>query len=267
MKKSLKIKNQNLIINEASNYLRKNKEKYHLIVTSPPYFDIKDYGIEKQIGYGQTYQDFIGDLIYIFNLCSLRLYPGCKMCINVGDQFKRATKTEDFYLISIMSDIIRELSKTMFYQGNIIWRKFTNQRTSGGCKWMGSIYYPRDGVVSSENEYILIFKKAGKSPKVSQEQKENSKLSYEERKLWFRSIWEGIKGVSQKYLASFPVESPERLIKMFSYSGETIFDPFVGSGTTLIAAEKLGRKGVGIDVDSERLLEFKERMAIFNGII
>ena len=114
---------------------------------------------------------------------------------------------------------------------------------------MGSIYYPRDGYVTYEHEFILLFRKAGKARRPPAESREKSRLSKIQRSEWFRGIWEIHPARQDDHPAMFPLELPERLIRMFSYFGETVIDPFVGSGTTLEAARKAGRCGIGIELN------------------
>ncbi|AVQ13315.1 Methyltransferase [Leptospira santarosai] len=225
-----------------------------LIVTSPPYWNIKDYENSLQIGYGQSYYDYIQSLENIWSESKRLLSSGCKLVINVGDQFIRASENNGIYeILPIHSDIIKSCQKLGFtFLGNIIWNKITNTKTTGGCSWMGSIYYPRDGYITYEHEYILIFKKPGKSPKVTNEQKELSRLPKEFRSKWFRGIWSDLKGELQNdHKAKFPLELPERIIRMFTYAGETVLDPFMGSGTTAEAAELSFRNSIGVELNAE----------------
>ncbi len=225
-----------------------------LIVTSPPYWNIKDYGIEGQIGYDQTYLEYIESLKAVWLECKRALFPGCKLVVNIGDQFLRSKDNNGIYEIKpIHADIIQSCLGLGFrFLGNIIWRKITTTNTTGGCSWMGSIYYPRDGYVTYEHEYILIFRKDGKGPRPTKEAKELSRLSKENRSKWFRGIWDDLPPARQEeHCAMFPEELPARIIQMFSFAGDTVLDPFVGSGTTMAAAEKWNRNSIGIEINPE----------------
>jgi site-specific DNA-methyltransferase (adenine-specific) len=137
----------------------------------------------------------------------------------------------------------------MDYMGAIIWQKTTTMNTSGGGAVMGSFPYPRNGILKLDYEFILIFKKLGNAPKPTAEQKKNSILTKAEWNEYFSSHW-NFNGVKQnEHIAMFPEELPKRLIKMFSFEGETVFDPFLGSGTTSLAAMKLKRNSVGYEIN------------------
>lgn len=230
------------------------KKSIQLVVTSPPYWNIKDYDNDRQIGYNQSYKEYLNDLSGIWSECHKILSPGCKLVINIGDQFIRAKDNNGVYeIIPIHKDIIECCQKLGFiFLGNIIWQKISTTKTTGGCCWMGSIYYPRDGYVTYEHEYIMLFKKAGKAPNASKEMKELSKLPEEYRSKWFRGIWNDLMPTRQKdHCAMFPVELPERLIRMFTFANETVLDPFTGSGTTMQAAQKWNRNSIGIELNPE----------------
>jgi modification methylase len=243
-----------LIIGDARNALREvEKSSIQLIVTSPPYWSIKDYEHSRQIGVNQSYDEYIHSLADVWKECARTLSPGCKIVINVGDQFVRGRDNDGLYEIKpIHTDIIQSMVRLNFvFLGNIIWRKITTTKTTGGGSWMGSIYYPRDGYVTYEHEYIMIFKKLGKSPKPTPEMKAESRLPKEFRSKWFRGVWSDVPPARQRdHVAMFPIELPERLIRMFSFSGETVLDPFVGSGTTMEAAQRWGRHSIGIELNS-----------------
>jgi site-specific DNA-methyltransferase (adenine-specific) len=144
--------------------------------------------------------------------------------------------------------------------GQIIWRKVSTTHTSGGGQWMGSTYYPRDGQITYEHEYILLLRKPGTGPPPTAAQKERSRLRKEDRSRWFRGVWDDLPPARQKsHVAMFPVELARRLILMYSFHGETILDPFAGSGSALAAAEQEGRNSVGYEInpDFERLIRGK----------
>ena len=247
-----------------SRALNKIEDKsVQLIITSPPYWQLKDYGSNNQIGFNNSYEEYINNLNLVWMECERILSEGCRLCINIGDQFARSVYYGRYKVVPIRTEIIRfcETLK-MDYMGTIIWQKATTMNTSGGGAIMGSFPYPRNGILKIDYEFILIFKKLGNSPKPTLEQKENSIMTKEEWNQYFSSHW-NFSGVKQsEHIAMFPEELPKRLIKMFSFSGETIFDPFLGSGTTTLAAKNLGRNSIGYEINKEFESIIKEKLNI-----
>lgn len=239
------------IIFGDSRSLNKIQDKsVQLIITSPPYWQLKDYGTEDQIGFNDSYEEYINNLNLVWQECNRVLSDGCRMCINIGDQFARSVYYGRYKVIPIRTEIIRFCeSLGMDYMGAIIWQKTTTMNTSGGGAIMGSFPYPRNGILKMDYEFILLFKKQGNAPKPSKDQKERSIITKEEWSQLFSSHWH-FSGVKQcEHIAMFPEELPRRLIKMFSFVGETVFDPFVGSGTTSLAALHLGRNSIGYEIN------------------
>lgn len=196
----------------------------------------------------------------VWKECYRVLSDGCRLCINIGDQFARSVYYGRYKVIPIRTEIIRFCETLgMDYMGAIIWQKTTTMNTSGGAV-MGSFPYPRNGILKLDYEFILIFKKLGNAPKPSKEQKQNSILTKEEWNQYFSSHW-NFNGVKQlEHIAMFPEELPKRLIKMFSFVGETIFDPFAGSGTTSLAALHLGRNSIGYEINQDFIQVIRDKL-------
>lgn len=224
----------------------------HLVVTSPPYWQLKDYGSANQIGFDDSYEDYINNLNRVWMECHRVLHDGCRLCINIGDQFARSVYYGRYKVIPIRTEITRFCETIGFdFMGSIIWQKVTTCNTTGGATVMGSFPYPRNGVVKIDYEFILLFKKHGEAPRPSVEAKEKSRLTTEEWNSYFSGHWNFPGEKQDGHLAMFPEELPRRLIKMFSFSGESVLDPFLGSGTTSLAARNLGRNSIGYEANAE----------------
>ncbi len=234
----------------------------HLIVTSPPYWQLKDYGSPEQIGFDDTYEDYINNLNLVWQECERVLHPGCRLCINIGDQFARSVYYGRYKVIPIRTEIIRFCETIgIDFMGSIIWQKVTTCNTTGGAVIMGSYPHPRNGIVKIDYEFILLFKKPGKAPKVDRAIKEASALTNEQWNTYFNGHWNFPGEKQNGHLAMFPLELPERLIRMFSFVGETVLDPFLGSGTTAQAAMKLGRDSIGYEINGDFRPLIESRLA------
>lgn len=238
-------------------------ESVHLVITSPPYWQLKDYGNGNQIGFNDSYEEYINNLNLVWNEAHRVLFKGCRLCVNIGDQFARSVYYGRYKIIPIRSEIIKFCETIGFdYMGAIIWQKVTTCNTTGGATVMGSYLYPRNGIVKIDYEFILLFKKLGKSPNPSKENKMKSKLTKEEWEDYFSGHWNFPGEKQNGHLAMFPEVLPKRLIKMFSFVGDTVLDPFLGSGTTSIAARNLGRNSIGYEINGEYLPVIKEKVGI-----
>jgi DNA modification methylase len=225
-----------------------------LVVTSPPYWHIKDYGVPGQIGYGQSLHEYLQDLYRTWRECFRVLREAARLCINIGDQFARAAVYGRYKVIPLHAEFIQQCEHLGFdFLGSIIWQKKTTMNPTGGATVMGSYPYPPNGIVEIDYEFILIFKKPGKSKKVSKEIKAASRLTKEEWKEYFAGHWHFGGARQAGHEAMFPQELPRRLIRMFSFQGDTVLDPFVGSGTTVKVALELGRNAVGYEINRDFL--------------
>ncbi|MBI4379116.1 MAG: thermonuclease family protein [Nitrospinae bacterium] len=236
-------------------------ESIHLIITSPPYWQLKDYGNGSQIGFNDSYEDYINNLNLVWKECYRFLHKGCRLCVNIGDQFARSVYYGRYKVIPIREEIIKFCETIGFdYMGAIIWQKVTTCNTTGGATIMGSYPYPRNGIIKLDYEFILIFKKPGEPPKINREVKEKSKLTTEEWNEYFYGHWNFSGERQDKHLAMFPEELPKRLIKMFSFVGDTVLDPFLGSGTTCLAAKNLNRNSTGYEINNDFLPAIREKI-------
>lgn len=235
----------------------------HLVITSPPYWQLKDYGTAKQIGFHESYENYINNLNLVWKECYRVLHPGCRLCINIGDQFARSVYYGRYKVIPIRTEIIKFCETLGFdYMGAVIWQKVTTCNTTGGATIMGSFPYPRNGILKLDYEFILLFKKQGIPPKPTKEQKELSAMTKDEWNTYFSGHWYFAGAKQDGHIAMFPEELPVRLIKMFAFAGDTVLDPFLGSGTTSLAARNLGRNSVGYEINPDFIPIVKDKLNI-----
>ena len=252
-----------IIIGDSRHMREVPDESVHLIITSPPYWQLKDYGDEKQIGFHDSYERYINNLNLVWNECHRVLHKGCRLCVNIGDQFARSVYYGRYKIIPIRTEIIKFCESAGFdYMGAIIWQKVTTCHTTGGATVMGSFPYPRNGILKLDYEFILIFRKYGRQPKVTKQVKEQSKLTKDEWNQYFTGHWNFPGAKQDKHLAMFPEELPRRLIKMFSFVGDTVVDPFLGSGTTSLAARCLCRSSIGYEINENFLPIIEQKLGL-----
>lgn len=233
----------------------------HLAITSPPYWQLKDYGTDDQIGFHDSYENYINNLNLVWKECYRTLHHGCRLCVNIGDQFARAVYYGRYKVIPIREEIIKFCENIGFdYMGAIIWQKVTTSNTTGGGVQMGSYPYPRNGILKLDYEFILVFKKLGDAPKPTKENKELSKMTAEEWNTFFAGHWNFTGARQDNHIAMFPEELPRRLIKMFAFVGDTVLDPFAGSGTTNLAAKNIGRNSIGYEINPEFIPIIKQKL-------
>ncbi len=265
----MSFKTKHKIINGDSRRMAELEDKsVDLVITSPPYWQLKDYGIENQIGYNDSYEEYINNLNLVWKESYRVLNNGCRLCVNIGDQFARAVYYGRYKVIPIRTEIIKFCEAIGFdYMGAIIWQKKTTTNTTGGASLMGSYPTPRNGILSIDYEFILLFKKLGIPKRPSKEIKELSKMTKEEWKTYFDGHWNFGGARQDGHIAMFPEELPKRLIKMFSFVGDTVLDPFLGSGTTSLTAKKLNRNSVGYEMNPAFIPYIERKLEINQGDI
>ena len=257
-----------IIIGDSRKMVEVDDNSIDLIVTSPPYWHIKDYGASGQIGYGQNLHKYLKNLYSVWKECYRTLKPGRRLCINIGDQFARSIIYGRYKIIPLHAEFIAQCEDIGFdYMGSIIWQKKTTMNTTGGANVMGSYPYPPNGMIEIDYEFILVFKKPGKSEKVPKEIKEKSKLTREEWKEYFYGHWYFGGARQIEHEAMFPEELPKRLIKMYTFIGDTVLDPFLGSGTTVRAALNLHRNAIGYEINEKFLEVIKEKLGLRESLL
>lgn len=238
------------------------------VITSPPYYNYKDYKIKEQIGgVSDTYKQYISDLKNVWRECKKKLLPNGKLCINVPNMKSRKAIEGESFLYPIVANITISCIKLGFiFSDEIIWVKGkANIGALKGKPLFGSYPYPPNfKILDSIQESILIFRKKGRPRKnIPSDIKEKSKLSKNQWLEYTQGVW-SIPPEHQNHghCAVFPVEIPRRLIQLYTFVGDTVLDPFLGSGTTLQACKELGRKGIGYEINKnyKKIIEQKTKL-------
>lgn len=225
-------------------------ESVHLVVTSPPYWTLKDYEPgEGQLGYVADYDEFNRALATVWEQCYRLLVPGGRLVINVGDVCLPRRKVGKHVVFPLHATIIENCRAIGFDNLNpIIWHKIANAKfEAGGGSILGKPYEP-NGIVKNDIEWILFQRKPGGYRKPDAATRVMSVIPSHRHRDWFQSIWNFTGASTRAHPAPFPVELPARLIRMFSFVGDTVLDPFSGTGTTSTAASMWGRDSIGIEV-------------------
>jgi modification methylase len=229
-------------------------ESVHLVVTSPPYWNLKRYNENPdQLGHFQDYEAFLAELEKVWQHVLRILVPGGRLVCVVGDVCVARRSFGRHLVFPLHADICVICRRLGFDNLNpIVWHKIANAsyEVPNGSKFLGKPYEP-NAIIKNDMEFILMQRKPGGYRKPTEAQREASKLTKEEFHRWFQQIW-NITGASTKHHpAPFPLELAMRLVRMFSFVGDTVLDPFCGSGTTMVAALRTGRNSIGVEIDPE----------------
>lgn len=224
----------------------------HLVVTSPPYWTLKRYAeCHGQLGHVDDFELFLDKLDAVWRSCFEALVPGGRLVIVVGDVCVARRKNKGRHLVVPLPAHIAVRCQMIGFENltGPIWKKIANAAyESGGTGMFGSPYEP-NGIIKNDRESILIQRKPGPRSR-SDAQRLLSVISVEDQRRWFQSEWNGLPGSSTKaHPAPFPLELAERIVRMYSYVGDTVYDPFLGTGTTALAAARWGRNSVGVEID------------------
>ena len=242
----------------------------HLVVTSPPYWNLKEYERgESQLGIIEDYEQFVDELAKVWSECYRILVPGGRVVCVVGDVCLSRKKYGRHVVMPLHSDIAVSCRKIGFDNLNpILWHKVSNAafEANNGASFLGKPYEP-NAIIKNDLEYILMQRKPGGYRTPTHLQREKSRITKEDYDDWFKQIWT-LGGASTKnHPAPFPLELATRLVKMFSFFGDTVVDPFCGSGTTMQAAWISERNSIGIEVEDKYCKMIVNRMEINNNLI
>jgi site-specific DNA-methyltransferase (adenine-specific) len=240
----------------------------HLVVTSPPYWTLKAYapGNAAQMGHFEDYEHFLSELDRVWRECRRVLVGGGRICCVVGDVCIPRKKGGRHYVVPLHSDIqVRARKLGLDCLQPILWHKIANgamEAAGNGAGFYGKPYQP-GGIIKNDIEYILSLRKGGEYRTAPSLQKALSMLTREEMKTWQRSIWTGLRGASTRdgHPAPYPVELAERLIKLFSFAGDTVLDPFAGTGSTTQAAIMAGRNSIANEIEAAYVEIARQRIS------
>jgi DNA modification methylase len=248
-----------------SRLIRFPKESVHLVVTSPPYWTLKEYRQhDDQLGHVQDYDEFLRELDRVWSRCFNALVPGGRLVCVVGDVCLSRRKNNGRHTVVPLHASIQEHCRGIGFDNlaPIIWYKIANvvHEVENGSSFLGKPYEP-NAVIKNDIEFILMQRKPGgyRSPSISA--RVLSVIPEDRHREWFQQIWQGLTGASTRnHPAPYPVELAERLVRMFSFVGDTVLDPFMGTGSTSVAAAKWGRNSIGVEVDPEYYKQAKDRI-------
>jgi len=254
---NIKMKNktfQRLINGDARDLSFLGDESVHLVATSPPYWNLKRYNENPdQLGHINDYESFLAELEKVWREVFRVLVPGGRLVCVVGDVCVSRRSFGRHLVFPLHSDICVLCRKIGFDNLNpIIWYKIANAsfEVENGSKFLGKPYEP-NAIIKNDMEFILMQRKPGGYRKPTEAQRNLSKIDKKDFDSWFQQIWNITGASTRSHPAPFPLELATRLIRMFSFHGDTVLDPFCGTGTTMIASLRYGRNSIGIDIDPE----------------
>lgn len=229
-------------------------ESIHLVITSPPYWNLKRYNENPdQIGHIEDYETFLNEIRLVWEHVFRILVPGGRLVCVVGDVCVSRRKFGRHLVFPLHADICVLCRKIGFDNLNpIIWHKIANAsfEVENGSKFLGKPYEP-NAIIKNDMEFILMQRKPGGYRKPTNEQRKLSKIEKKNFDTWFQQIWHITGASTRNHPAPFPLELATRLVRMFSFHGDTVLDPFCGTGTTMIAALRYERNSIGIDIEPE----------------
>jgi site-specific DNA-methyltransferase (adenine-specific) len=236
----------------------------HLVLTSPPYWTLKEYPERKgQLGLIEDYNAFHDELDKAWEHCFRVLVPGGRLVCVVGDVCLSRRRHGRHSVMPMHADIVVRARKIGFDNlSPIFWNKISNANyeVENGSSFLGKPYEP-NAIIKNDVEFVLMLRKPGGYRQPSEEQREASKLSKEEYQQWFQQVWVGLTGEStRQHPAPYPEELAYRLIRMFSFSRDTVLDPFMGTATSLLAAARCSRNAIGVEIEPSYVKMAKARL-------
>lgn len=257
----------NLYLGDARELTGVRPESIHLVLTSPPYWTLKEYNkTEGQLGYVADYAQFLGELDKVWRRCFETLVPGGRLICVVGDVCLSRRKNAGRHTVVPLHASIQEHCRAIGFDNlaPIIWHKIANaslEAEGNGAPFMGKPYEP-NGVIKNDIEFILMQRKPGGYRAPDLTTRILSVIPEASHREWFQQIWTGVTGAStRQHPAPYPVELASRLIRMFSFVGDVVLDPFLGSGTTTLAAAMCGRSSLGYEIDNHYLDHAHKRIS------
>ncbi len=240
-------------------------ESVGLVLTSPPYWTLKEYRrSEGQLGYVDDYEQFLVELDKVWQRCFSALLPGGRLICVVGDVCLSRRKNNGRHTVVPLHASIQEHCRKLGFDNlaPIIWHKIANAayEVENGSAFLGKPYEP-NSVIKNDIEFILMQRKPGGYRNPSMETRVLSVIPEWLHREWFQQVWTGLPGASTRnHPAPFPGALAERLIRMFSFVGDTVLDPFMGTATTNIAASKWGRNSIGVEIDAHYFAHARKRL-------
>jgi DNA modification methylase len=255
-----------LYCQDARNLRMLDDESVHLVVTSPPYWTLKEYRkTDGQLGHVEDYEEFLTALDKVWRHSLRVLVPGGRLIVVVGDVCLSRRKNGGRHTVVPLHSSIQEHCRKLGFDNlaPIIWHKIANavyEVDGGGGGFLGKPYEP-NAVIKNDIEFILMQRKPGGYRSPSLAARVLSVISSENHRVWFQQIWNGVTGASTKdHPAPYPLELAERLVRMFSFVGDTVLDPFGGTGTTSLAAARSGRNSVSVEIDPHYFRQLTTRL-------